>query len=203
MKAINTSLSIVTIALMVFLTNTYAYEQLSPLVNTPDAPDFLLRDMKENIYELEDYQGKPVIVNFWATWCPPCRKEMPSMNRAWKKLKNEGIEMIAINIGEDEESIKAFTNEYPIDFKILLDESGEELENWSIRGLPTTYILDPEGRIVYQAVGGREWDNDKLLDKIKALRKTAAPKSNLAKTSKSTPSKSEPPTSTNSKHKAK
>lgn len=134
------------------------------------APEFLLRDMDEKIHELEDYQGKPIIVNFWATWCPPCRDELPSMNRAWKKVEKEGIKMIAINIGEDEESIREFTKKFPIDFTILLDETSEEISNWSIRGLPTTFIIDASGHVVYQAVGGREWDEDKLLDKVRKLK---------------------------------
>jgi len=151
-------------------TANYAEELLTPLSNKPEAPDFMLHDISENIKELDDYKGKPVIINFWATWCPPCRAELPSMNRAWKKLKDEGIEMIAVNIGEDAETISDFTKQYPIDFTILLDESSEELENWSIRGLPTTFILDPEGHVIYRAVGGRKWDDEKLLDQVRALR---------------------------------
>ncbi len=163
--------SLVFALLMTFSGTLHAGEEaLTALPNKPDAPDFMLRDMDENIRELDDYKGKPVIINFWASWCPPCRAELPSMNRAWKKLKNDGIEMLAINIGEDEDAIAAFIKEHPIDFNILLDESGEELENWSIRGLPTTFILDPEGHVVYMAVGGRDWDEDKLLDKIRSLK---------------------------------
>lgn len=147
-----------------------ANERLTPIPNKPSAPDFLLMTVNESIRELSHYKGKPVIINFWASWCPPCRAELPSMNRAWKKVKNEGIEMIAINIGEDQETISAFTRSFPIDFTILLDESSEELRKWSIGGLPTTFVLDPQGRIVYKAVGEREWDNENLLDKVRALK---------------------------------
>jgi peroxiredoxin len=125
--------------------------------------------MDDKIHRLADYKGKTVIINFWATWCPPCRAELPSMNRAWSKIKGDDIEMIAINIGEDEDAIFAFTAEYPIDFTVLLDENSEQIQNWQMTGLPTTYVLDPQGRVVYQAVGDREWDNDKILDKIRTL----------------------------------
>ena len=118
-------------------------------------------------------RDKLVFVNFWATWCPPCRAELPSMNRAWAKVKDEGIAMLAINVGEDEDAIFAFTAEYPIDFTVLLDENSEQIPNWQITGLPTTYVLDPEGRVIFQAVGDREWDNDKLLDKVRALISTS------------------------------
>lgn len=154
---------------------TSAEEILTPLPNKPEAPEFLLRDMNEKIKELDDYRGKPIIINFWATWCPPCRDELPSMNRAWWEIKDEGIQMLAINIGEDEEAISSFTKNYPIDFTILLDESSEEISNWSIRGLPTTFVLDPQGHVIYRAVGGREWDNKKILDMVRALKTKTMP----------------------------
>ncbi len=167
------SLATLFAGLVLFLmtgTQVRAYESLMPLSDSPAAPDFLLRDMDEGIHKLSDYKGKPVIVNFWATWCPPCRAELPSMNRAWKKVKDEGIQMIAINVGDDEDTIFAFSGDYPIDFTVLLDETGEEINNWPIKGLPTTFVIDPQGRIAYKAVGGREWDNDKLLDLVRGLK---------------------------------
>ncbi len=148
-----------------------ASQSLTPMKNTPNAPAFKLIDMDDAVHKLADYKGKPVIINFWATWCPPCREELPSMNRAWKKVKDEGIEMLAINVGEDEDTIFAFSGEYPIDFTVLLDESGKEISKWPIKGLPTTFVLDPDGKIIYQAIGGREWDDDKLLDMVRALKK--------------------------------
>jgi peroxiredoxin len=93
------------------------------------------------------------------------------MNRAWEKVKDDGIEMIAINVGEDEDTIFAFSGEYPIDFTVLLDESGTGINQWPVKGLPTTFVIDPQGRIIYQAVGSREWDDDALLDKVRELRK--------------------------------
>ena len=121
-------------------------------------------------HNIRDYRGKPVIINFWATWCPPCRRELPSMNRAWKKIKEEGIVMIAVDVGEDEDTIFTFMGDYPIDFTVLLDSSGEISANWPVVGLPTTFVLDNQGRLVYQAIGGREWDEDSLLDKVRALK---------------------------------
>jgi len=143
---------------------------LDTIASKPRAPDFSLLDEDGKIHRLSDYKGKPLILNFWATWCPPCREELPSMNRAWKKIKDEGIEMIAVNVGEDEDTVFAFTAEYPIDFQVLFDESGEIIKKWSVRGLPTTFILDIRGHIVYRATGGREWDAEELLDEVRKLK---------------------------------
>jgi peroxiredoxin len=96
------------------------------------------------------------------------------MNRAWKQLKAEGVQMLAINVGEDEADVHAFKDEHPIDFTTLLDPQSESLENWRIKGLPTTYIISPKGVVAYSAIGPREWDDKRILDKIRAL-KTAEP----------------------------
>lgn len=143
---------------------------LTALPDRPPAPDFELSDDSGEIYSLASFRGKPVIINFWATWCPPCREELPSMNRAWDKIKNEGIEMIAVNVGEDEDTIFSFMGEYPINFRVLLDQDAEVSSTWPIKGLPTTFVIDKEGRLAYRAIGGREWDDDKLLDMVRALK---------------------------------
>jgi len=135
------------------------------------APNFRLSDLDNKIFTLKEFKGKPLIVNFWATWCKPCREELPAFNRAWAKLKGQGVQMLAINIGEDPTAVFNFIKEYPIDFKVLLDPQSDELANWQMRGLPTTFVIDSYGRVVYQAIGEREWDNDELLTKVLALRK--------------------------------
>jgi len=142
---------------------------LTPLPDMPLARNFELPDMDGKRHRLSDYRGRPVIVNFWATWCPPCREELPSMNRAWAQVQKEGIMMLAINVGESEDVIFPFMADYPIDFPVLLDQDGDTINRWPVRGLPTTFVIDPDGRIVYQAIGGRAWDDPKLLDMVRAL----------------------------------
>lgn len=153
-----------------FVLTLHAQQTLTPLPDKKMAPELVLLDMEGVKHNIRDYRGKPVIINFWATWCPPCRRELPSMNRAWKKIKEEGIVMIAVDVGEDEDTIFTFMGDYPIDFTVLLDSSGEISAKWPVVGLPTTFVLDKEGRLVYQAIGGREWDEDSLLDKVRALK---------------------------------
>ncbi len=146
-------------------------EGLTSLLDKPRAPDFQLSDVDGNIHHLSDYRGRVLIVNFWATWCPPCRAEMPSMQRAWEKLQQEGIMMLAVNVGEDEDTIFQFTANYPVEFPLLMDLDSKIIGQWPVRGLPTTFVVDPQGRLTYRAIGGREWDKTELLEQVKALRK--------------------------------
>lgn len=144
--------------------------ELIEIEHKPIAPRFSLPDMQDQPRELSDYRGKPVIISFWATWCPPCRAEIPYFNRAWEKLKNDDIEMLFVNINEGKETIEAYEKQVPIKLTILRDETAGQLANWNMTGLPTTFILDPDGRVVYQAMGERAWDSDDILDKVRALR---------------------------------
>jgi peroxiredoxin len=146
----------------------YSEQSLTPYKGAQPAPDFELVDVDGDKHRLSDYRGKPLIINFWATWCPPCREEMPSMNRAWSKVKDD-VSMLAINVGEDEDTIFIFSADYPIDFPVLLDRSGDVIREWPVKGLPTTFVLDREGNIRYMAVGAREWDDDALLEIVKGL----------------------------------
>jgi len=142
---------------------------LTQLPDRPQAPDFVLADIDGNQYRLSDYRGQVVIVNFWATWCPPCRAEMPSMQRAWQQLEKEGILMLGINVGEDEDTIFQFTANYPVEFPLLMDQDSRVINQWPVRGLPTTFVVSPAGKITYRAIGGREWDDPDLLAMVRAL----------------------------------
>lgn len=153
---------------------TFAEQTLTPIPGNVLAPDFALRDTHGELHHLSDYRGKPVIVNFWATWCPPCREELPSMNRAWHTIEEQGIAMLAINMGEDEDTIFIFSADYPTDFPILMDQTGEVIEQWPVKGLPTTFVIAPDGTIAYRAIGSREWDAKELLDSVRALRESPA-----------------------------
>ena len=143
---------------------------LTALPDKPVAPEFELKDADGNLHRLSDYRGKVIIVNFWATWCPPCRAEMPSMQRAWEQLREEDIMMLAIDVGEDEDAIFEFTASYPVEFPLLLDTESSVSEAWKVKGLPTTFVVDQWGRKIYRAIGGREWDAPELLKKVRALK---------------------------------
>ena len=146
-------------------------QTMTAVPNQPAAPEFALKDIDRKLHRLTESRGKVVLVNFWATWCPPCRREMPSMQRAWKQLKGENFEMYAVNVGEDEDTIFGFTFSTGVEltFPILLDRDAQVVKAWPVVALPTSFIVDTRGRIVYRAVGGREWDDPALLEKIREL----------------------------------
>lgn len=143
-------------------------QTLPEFINQP-APEFVLKDTEGRTHRLSDYKGKVVVLNFWATWCPPCRDEMPSMERARLLVLDEPIEILAINIGEDEDAIFLFTGDYPVEFPLLMDKDESVVKDYPVVGLPTTYIIGPKGNIRYRAVGSREWDDPKLLDALRSL----------------------------------
>ncbi len=145
---------------------------LQPIPGKPQAPAFRLPDTDGTMRTLEDWAGKVLIVNFWATWCPPCRKEMPAMERAWRKVKDKGVVLLAIHVGGNEDRIWAFLTDYDITFPVLIDKTGAVSRAWRTIGLPTTVVVDPAGRMVLKAIGGREWDDPAILDAVLALRGT-------------------------------
>lgn len=149
---------------------TPATQTLTPLAKPYAAPAFALRAEDGTTHRLADYRGKVVVVNFWATWCPPCRYEMPSMERAYQKIKRDDIVLLAINVGESEDEIFEFTGRYPVTFPLLLDRDGAVISRYRVIGLPTTFVIDPRGRVTHRAVGGREWDDPALLAELRRLR---------------------------------
>ncbi len=122
-----------------------------------------LKDMHGSMVRLSDFRGKIVFLNFWTTWCPPCREEMPAMERLHQKLKGRDFVMVGINLQEPASLVRAFFNRYKLTFISLLDSDGAVGRTFSIQSIPSTLILDKEGRIMGAAVGAREWDSRKAI----------------------------------------
>tara|TARA_R110002049_G_scaffold39896_1_gene122196 strand:+ start:1805 stop:2374 length:570 start_codon:yes stop_codon:yes gene_type:complete len=144
---------------------------LIEVAQRPLAPDFTLVDVDNKKRSVKDLRGKVVLVNFWATWCPPCRHEMPSIERLSNLHKGEDFAILAVNVAENLDTVFSFTGTLdPVPtFPIVFDKDGSVLKAWPVRGLPTTFVLDKQGRIAYRAVGGREFDNPAILAQINAL----------------------------------
>lgn len=144
-------------------------QTLTPAQQPMPAPEFTLPDLDGKPHKLADYRGKVVVLNFWATWCPPCRYEMPAMQRAWEKVRDENIVFVGVDVGEDSDTVFTFLADYPVEFPLLLDQDAKVIEQYPVTGLPTTYVIDPRGRITHRAVGGREWDDEALLKELRSL----------------------------------
>jgi thiol-disulfide isomerase/thioredoxin len=150
---------------------------LNPLPTPVAAPAFQLDDMDGDSHDLQEYAGKVILLNFWATWCPPCRREMPSMERLYQQLQAEGFVVVAINQFEDPDHVFAFTGQLSLDptFPILFDSDSRVAESYNVKGLPSTYLIDRQGRVRYRAIGGREFDHPDVVALIRGLLDEAVP----------------------------
>ena len=151
-----------------FVSNALHAGELLNEVNR-SLPEFDLVSMDDEQWQADSLEGKVWVINFWATWCPPCVEEIPSMNQAWQALEDQGVGMLAINAGEGRGAVETFLKKISIDFPTLLGD-GNTLANWSIRALPTTVVVNAKGEVVYEALGPREWHEDALIARVLELR---------------------------------
>jgi thiol-disulfide isomerase/thioredoxin len=133
------------------------------------APSLVLKDLQGKQHDLKDYKGQVVLVQFWATYCGPCRKEMPSMNKMMKQMGDVPFKILAVDMGETKEEVDQFVSEVKPEFTILMDEDGKSIEDWRVFAAPSNFIIDPYGYIRYTLFGGVEWDSAELIEKLKAV----------------------------------
>lgn len=128
------------------------------------APDFLLKDIDGNLVRLHDLRGKVVLLNFWATWCPSCRFEMPSMEALHKELSSQGLVVLAVALRERAEDVRSFFNEHSLSFPALLDHDAQASGLYEIWSLPTTFVINKHGYVVGKVIGYRDWNSDQSKD---------------------------------------
>jgi peroxiredoxin len=137
----------------------------SPVANVGNpAPDFDTVDMKGDVWSLSKLKGRVVFLNFWATWCPPCREEMPSMQRLYAKLPKDKFIMIALFNKDKPAAVKNFVTKLGITIPILSDEYNFAGTKYGLTGLPETFIIDKQGVIREKFIGPAEWDSPKFVD---------------------------------------
>jgi peroxiredoxin len=122
-----------------------------------EAPAFDLRDIQGGRKGLTDFKGKVILLNFWATWCPDCREEMPSLEKLWGKNKSKGVVIIAVAVGSRSKEVESFARKLRLTFPILLDADGTVRRDYEVTALPMTYIIGKDGKISGRMYGGREW----------------------------------------------
>jgi peroxiredoxin len=126
------------------------------------APPLALPDLDGRQHQLQDYRGKVVLVNFWATWCEPCREEMPSMNRLRASLAGQPFAVLAVNLAEPESRVRRFMEQMPMDFAVLLDLDTSVAKAWKARILPASFVIGPDGRIRYAVLGEIDWTEERV-----------------------------------------
>ena len=116
-----------------------------------------------------DYSGKVSVVNFWATWCPPCIEEIPSLNRLKRQMQDRPFELISINYAEDRATVLDFMQKVEVDFPVLLDSDGAHARSWKVISYPSTFVIDMQGNIRYGVNAAIEWDSPELVEQLQAL----------------------------------
>lgn len=135
------------------------------------APRFSSMTLEGKKMGNDDFKGKLVVLNFWATWCPPCRLEMPSMERLYQEFNGKGLEVVAINFMEREKAIKSFLKENGFTFPVLLDKNGEISRNYGVHGLPVTYLIARNGNLLARSMGYKDWYKPEARELISMLLK--------------------------------
>lgn len=158
------------LAVLLALALPAAAQELKPSPPVP-APPLELADMQGKKHRLADYRGKVVLVNFWATWCVPCREEMPSIERLRASLEGRRFVVLAVNLAEPESRIRKFLEGVPVRFAVLLDRDAKATRVWQAKLLPATYIVGPDGVIRYRHVGELDWSKPEVRRFITGLMK--------------------------------
>ena len=128
------------------------------------APPLTGNDLQQRNVSLAELRGQPVLVMFWATWCGPCRKEMPLVQAAYDNFRDKGFTVIAVNVSDDHEDVADYAKEMGVEFPIILDPRGDTAERFGVIGLPTNYVIDAAGTVRDEIIGGDL--NDDRLKKI-------------------------------------
>ena len=173
---------VTTLLALLLLASTALATETTPLPDPPSgiriypatsdanmAPDFTLKNMDADTISLSNYRGRWVLLHFWASWCGPCRREMPEIQRLAMRFSQDKLVILMVNTAEDEDTVFSFMAEVGLDTGSLLDRDGRVTEAWKPRGLPTSFLIDPAGRVQFQVIGGREWSNPAYINFLKQL----------------------------------
>ena len=128
-----------------------------------------LPDMQGKLHTLDDYKGNIVLVQFWATYCTPCRKEMPTMNNLIKKMQGKPFKIVTVNMAETSAEVASFIKEVPVDFPVLMDSDGATVGKWKVFAAPANFILDKKGNIIFTLYGAIDWDSDEMVNQLTQL----------------------------------
>ena len=139
-------------------------------INPPfEAEGFTLEDLRGSMVSLKDFRGKVIFLNFWASWCGPCRIEMPAMELLWQVFQDDDFVILAVDVKEERDTVSSFIEKNDYTFPALLDSRGKVANMYDVRAYPTSFLIDREGKVVGKAVGARKWASKDSFDLIKYL----------------------------------
>ena len=140
---------------------------IKPVINR--APEFSLRELNGNVASLSGYRGKMVLLNFWATWCGPCRDEMPSMEQLSRSFGGQGLTVVAINQRENAALVARFMKTHNLNFSTLLDADGRVAASYRVYGIPVSYVIDSDGQAIGMKSGSMDWASPRVVDMFRKL----------------------------------
>jgi peroxiredoxin len=144
--------------------------RINPIRGDKKVPDFSLKDLSGKKVEIKEFQGKVIFLNFWATWCGPCKEEMPGMEVLHRQFKEKKFVLLTISVDyEGLKPVQEFINKHQYTFSILLDPKCETLDLFEVKGIPTTFLIDKKGKMVGKAIGPRDWKSQEIISLINLL----------------------------------
>lgn len=166
---LRTAILTVLVAAIAFTIYTNATKDKVQVLGVGDqAPDFTLVDLNGEEHRLSDYKGQGVLLNFWGTWCKPCAKEMPALNKQYTEYKDQGVQVLAVNIAQSNFEVQKFADQYGLDFPVVLDRTKSVMHTYNVDPLPTTVLVNPEGDIERIIMGEmKEQDIATFMEQIK------------------------------------
>ena len=136
------------------------------------APKFTLRNLRGNLEGLDDHAGKVIVVNFWATWCAPCVKEMPSFETLYRRFRSQGLTVLAVSLDKDRSAkVQEFVDKYKLSFPVLLDTEGIAEKLYPSFTIPFTYVIDKQGRVAARIDGAKDWESAETFKAVEYLLK--------------------------------
>jgi thiol-disulfide isomerase/thioredoxin len=160
------------VSLILFIATSSYGGELKKIEDDLVTPTLKLESLKGKIFDLSELKGKVVLVQFWATYCTSCRKEMPSMNKLKKDMEEAKVpfEILAIDMAETKAEVQKFVDDVKPEFPILLaSPNGEDMQKWNVFAAPSNFLIDPKGKIRYTLYGETDWDSEEMVKTIKEL----------------------------------
>lgn len=134
-------------AIIYTIYNSATKDKVEVLADGDQAPDFELTDLEGNSHRLSDYRGQGVFLNFWGTWCEPCKNEMPAMERQYQQFKDKGVQVLAVNIAQSNFEVQKFVEEYGLTFPVVIDKTKSVMQAYNVGQLPASFLVFPDGKV--------------------------------------------------------